>query len=101
MSLEETNFNISVKSIDDLIRCLSLASLLEIAGFPKPGNVHRARNFEKTRFEHFLAGIVAIQPNFRDFCKRIFQKSFKYDDDYKVIELGHFFKKAAEECIFS
>lgn len=99
MSLEETNFNISVKSIDDLIRCLSLASLLEIAGFPKPGNVHRTKNFEKTRFEHFLAGIVAIQPNFRDFCERIFQKSFKYDDDYKAIELGHFFKKAAKEMI--
>ena len=99
MSLEETNFNISVKSLDDLLRCLSLASLLEVAGWPKPGNVHRTQNFKKTRFEHFMAGIVAIQPNFRVFCETNLQKSFENEDDYKNIELGQFFKKAAEEMI--
>ena len=99
MSLEETNFNISVNSIDDLIRCLNLASLLELAGWPKVGNVHRTKDFEKTRFEHFIAGIVAIQPNFKVFCESIFQKSFKDEDDYKAIELGQYFKNAAEQMI--
>ena len=99
MSLEETNFNISVKSLDDLLRCLSLASLLEVVGWPKPGNVHRTQNHDKTRFEHFMAGIVAIQPNFREFCKTIFQKSFMNEEDYKKVELGQFYKKAAEEMI--
>lgn len=97
MSLEETNFNISIKSVDDLIRCISLASLLELAGYPKPGNVHRMKNFEKTRFEHYLVGIIAIQPSFRLFCEEIYQKSFKSNDNYKSIELGLFFKNAAEE----
>ncbi|MFX1327334.1 MAG: triphosphoribosyl-dephospho-CoA synthase [Promethearchaeota archaeon] len=99
MPLEETNFSISIKSVDDLIRCISLASLLELAGYPKPGNVHRMKNFEKTRFEHYLIGIIAIQPNFRFFCEKIYQKSFKINDDYKSIELGLFFKNAAEEMI--
>ncbi|MFX1599424.1 MAG: triphosphoribosyl-dephospho-CoA synthase [Promethearchaeota archaeon] len=99
MSIEETNFNISIKSIDDLVRCLSLASLLELAGWPKVGNVHRTKDFEKTRFEHFIAGIVAIQPNFKGFCEDNYQKSFKNEDDYKTIGLGHFFKEAAEEMI--
>ncbi|MCK4382115.1 MAG: triphosphoribosyl-dephospho-CoA synthase, partial [Candidatus Lokiarchaeota archaeon] len=49
-----------------MIRCVNLSSLLELSGWPKPGNVHRTRNFEDTRFEHFLAGITAIQPNFRE-----------------------------------
>ena len=99
MPLEDTNFNISVKSIDDLVRCLSLASLLELAGWPKPGNIHRVKDFEKTRFEHFLAGIVAIQPNLKAFCEYNYQKSFKDERDYKAIKLGEFFKKAAEEMI--
>jgi len=99
VSLEGTDFNISIKSIDDLIRCLSLASLLEVAGWPKPGNVHRTKDFEKTKFEHFLAGIVAIQPNFREFCEKIFQIPFENEDDYEKIELGHFFKKTAEEMM--
>ena len=80
MSLEETNFKISVKSLDDLLRCLSLASLLELSGWPKPGNVHRTQNYEMTRFEHFMAGIAAIQPVFRNFCKKNFQKSFSIID---------------------
>lgn len=99
MSSEETNLNISIKSLDDLLRCLSLASLLEVVGWPKPGNVHRTQNHVNTRFEHFLAGIVAILPNFRIFCEKIFQKSFKHEDDYKKIKLGYFYKKAAKEMI--
>ncbi|MFX0000236.1 MAG: triphosphoribosyl-dephospho-CoA synthase [Candidatus Hermodarchaeota archaeon] len=93
------NFNISIKNVEDLIRCLSLASLLEVAGWPKPGNVHRTKDFEETKFEHFLAGIVAIQPNLRKFCERIYRIQFKSKSDYKKIELGLFFKKAAQEMI--
>ena len=64
MFLKDQNF--SIKSIDDLLRCINLASLLEIAGWPKPGNVHRTKNFKDTRFEHFLAGSVAFIPSIRE-----------------------------------
>lgn len=99
MPIEGTDYIIKIKSIDDLIRCLSLASLLEVAGWPKPGNVHRTKNFENTRFEHFLAGIIAFLPNFKGFCEQIFQNSFKDENDYTKIELGRFFKDAAKQMI--
>lgn len=34
--------------------------ILEVAGYPKPGNVHRLQDFEDTRFEHFLASAIAM-----------------------------------------
>ncbi|MEM1587122.1 MAG: triphosphoribosyl-dephospho-CoA synthase [Candidatus Bathyarchaeia archaeon] len=37
-----------------------LASVLEVSGWPKPGNVHRTRNYSDARFEHFLAGAMAL-----------------------------------------
>jgi triphosphoribosyl-dephospho-CoA synthase len=47
----------------DLVgRCASLAALLEVSAYPKPGNVHRTRDFPDTRYEHFLAGGVALGP---------------------------------------
>ncbi|MFX1312352.1 MAG: triphosphoribosyl-dephospho-CoA synthase [Promethearchaeota archaeon] len=99
MSLNNTNLNLSIKSIEDLMRCINLASLLELSGWPKPGNVHRTKNYENTKFEHFLAGIAAIQPNFREFCERISQLSFKNNNEFREIKLGLFFKKAAKEMM--
>ena len=43
--------------------CAQLATLLEVSAYPKPGNVHRLRDFQTTRYEHFLAGSVAISPH--------------------------------------
>lgn len=37
-----------------------LAAALEVSGWPKPGNVHRTRNYSTTRYEHFLAGSVSL-----------------------------------------
>jgi len=45
------DLNISIKNINDVLRCLSLASMLEVAGWPKPGNVHRTKNFNKTKLD--------------------------------------------------
>ncbi|WXG43623.1 MAG: triphosphoribosyl-dephospho-CoA synthase [Promethearchaeati archaeon SRVP18_Atabeyarchaeia-1] len=47
---------------DDIGRSASLSILLEVSGFPKPGNVHRTKDFSKTRYEHFLCSGVAITP---------------------------------------
>jgi triphosphoribosyl-dephospho-CoA synthase len=38
------------------------ASLLELAGWPKPGNVHRTADFPGTRFEHFMVGAASLYP---------------------------------------
>lgn len=85
---------IAIKSIDDLIRCLNLSSLLEVAGWPKPGNVHRTKNFKDTYFEHFLAGIAAIVPNFREFCYDVYSKYENNSRKYDFVNLGLFYKEA-------
>ncbi|MHA1661330.1 MAG: triphosphoribosyl-dephospho-CoA synthase [Promethearchaeota archaeon] len=97
MSSEEIVF--SIKSLDDLTRCIILASLLEIAGWPKPGNIHRTKNFENTRFEHFLAGIAAIQPIFRRFCEKIYDHEINSEIDYSFVKLGYFYKKAVKKMM--
>jgi triphosphoribosyl-dephospho-CoA synthase len=40
--------------------CASLAALLEVSAYPKPGNIHRLNDFDDTSYEHFLAGSVAL-----------------------------------------
>ncbi len=37
-----------------------LAAVLEVSGWPKPGNVHRTADHSDTRYEHFLAGSIAL-----------------------------------------
>jgi triphosphoribosyl-dephospho-CoA synthase len=55
---------------DYVSRCASLAALMEVSAYPKPGNVHRTRDLPETRFEHFLAGGVAIGPDMRELALR-------------------------------
>ncbi|MHA1670471.1 MAG: triphosphoribosyl-dephospho-CoA synthase [Promethearchaeota archaeon] len=81
------------------MRCINLASLLELSGWPKPGNVHRLKDFEYTRFEHFLAGISAIQPNFRFFSERVNNELKNNEDNYGFIKLGQFFKSASYQMM--
>ncbi len=50
---------------DEIAAALQLALLLEVSAYPKPGNIHRTRDFERTRFEHFLASASALGPQFR------------------------------------
>jgi triphosphoribosyl-dephospho-CoA synthase len=97
--VREPILSLSIKSIDDVTRCINLASLLELAGWPKPGNVHRTQDFKDTKFEHFLAGIAAIQPSFKRLCEKIYKLSYNKDKDYESIELGLFYKKATKEMI--
>jgi len=50
--------------LKDLIRHVrtsaQLAAILEASGWPKPGNVHRTMNHTDARYEHFLAGSIAL-----------------------------------------
>lgn len=45
-----------------VMAAMQLASILEVSGYPKPGNVHRTADFPDTRYEHFLAGSIALGP---------------------------------------
>jgi len=90
---------ISIESVNDLIRCLNLSSLLEISGWPKPGNVHRTKNFKDTKFEHFLAGTAAILPNFRELCSQVFDNYEMNKENYSYVNLGLFFKYTAKNMM--
>jgi triphosphoribosyl-dephospho-CoA synthase len=51
-------------------KCASLAALLEVSTYPKPGNVHRLRDFPDTKYEHFLAGSVSLGPRMEELAEK-------------------------------
>ncbi|MBS7642119.1 MAG: triphosphoribosyl-dephospho-CoA synthase [Candidatus Bathyarchaeia archaeon] len=62
---------LNVKQLVEYVRrCAELASALEVSGWPKPGNVHRSRSRDGTRFEHFIAGSIALGSAIRDAALR-------------------------------
>jgi triphosphoribosyl-dephospho-CoA synthase len=90
---------IKLQSLNDLYRCIALSSLLEVSGWPKPGNVHRTSNFLNTRYEHFITGIIAIQPDFYEFCRRIYQEFSSEKTRFDFINLGKLFYTASESMM--
>jgi len=54
------------EAVSIISRCAVLAGLIEVSASPKPGNVHRFRDFCNTRFEHFLASNIALEPFYRE-----------------------------------
>lgn len=53
-----------------ITQAAQLASLLEVSGYPKPGNVHRTRDFSDMRYEHFLAGSIAMGKPIQETAKK-------------------------------
>jgi len=51
-------------------KCASLAALLEVSAYPKPGNVHRLRDFPDTKYDHFLAGSVSLGSRMRELAEK-------------------------------
>ena len=60
--MEAKNGNIA----NEIMCSAQLAAALEVSGWPKPGNVHRTADFSDTRFEHFIAGAIALGPTVRE-----------------------------------
>ncbi len=50
------------KTEETIAQCGAIAALLEVSGYPKPGNVHRTSDFQDTRYEHFLISSVVLVP---------------------------------------
>jgi triphosphoribosyl-dephospho-CoA synthase len=85
---------------DHISRCLELAILLEISGYPKPGNVHRTADFPETRYEHFLASAVAIAPSFTKAAEQGIKVSKEKIVPSKV-GIGNIIKDAVDRMIKS
>lgn len=87
------------KSVEDIVSgCAVLAALLEVSAYPKPGNVHRTRDLPDTKFEHFLAGAVAIEPTMR----RLAQKGQKIQTSgvgWSDVRLGRHILEAVTDML--
>ncbi len=79
-----------------MAKIAQIASVLEVSGYPKPGNVHRTQDFEDMVFEDFLISGIVVG----DVMKKAAEKGAKYKDKpdslYKI-GLGELIKEAVEE----
>ncbi len=79
-----------------MAKCAQIASVLEVSGHPKPGNVHRTQNFQDMVFEDFLLSGIAIGETMR----RAADIGFKYreePDNWDKIGIGKFILDAVIE----
>lgn len=90
------NEKIIIKNGEDIARCSQISMLLEASGSPKPGNVHRTRDFPKTRFEHFLIGAVVCGKTMRELVSRS-GKVGSGQLEIEELNLGKFILQAIEE----
>lgn len=77
-------------------KCAQIASVLEVSGHPKPGNVHRTQNFPDMVFEDFLLSGIAIGETMTKAAKR----GLKYrdtPDKWEKIGLGELILEAVTE----
>jgi triphosphoribosyl-dephospho-CoA synthase len=81
---------------DFIAKTAQIASVLEVSGHPKPGNVHRTRDFPDMVFEDFLISGVVIG----DIMKKASRRGLKYGgkkDSLDKIEIGKMIKEAVLE----
>lgn len=81
------------KIFDDVMRAAQLAAALEVSATPKPGNVHRNADYPATRFEHFLAGAVALGPAMREAAVNGV-KAAAGEIEYRDIRVGRCLRRA-------
>ncbi|BDZ71158.1 triphosphoribosyl-dephospho-CoA synthase [Methanobacterium petrolearium] len=77
-------------------KCAQIASVLEVSGHPKPGNVHRTQNFSDMVFEDFLLSGIAIGKTMEQTAKKGYDLR-KTPDKWSSIGLGNLIQEAVTE----
>lgn len=77
----------------EIAKLVQIASVLEVSGYPKPGNVHRTRNFDDMVFEDFLISGVVIGET----IKEATTQAKTIGENYNDAELGRFILEAVQE----
>ena len=72
----------------EIAKIAQIASALEVSGYPKPGNVHRTRDYDDMEFEDFIISGIVIGDTIREACT---------DVDVKNPELGKYILQAVGE----
>ncbi|RJS83977.1 ATP--dephospho-CoA triphosphoribosyl transferase CitG [Candidatus Bathyarchaeota archaeon] len=87
------------KDIVEFVRSSAeLAAVLEVSGWPKPGNVHRTRDHPDARYEHFLAGSIALGPSISIAARRGLMLA-KGKIEASRVGLGRLIKKAVLDIV--
>ena len=69
---------------DLIAKIAQIASVLEVSGHPKPGNVHRTQDFDDMIFEDFLISGIVIG----DMMKNAAQRGIKYNEEHSFHKIG-------------
>ena len=56
---------------EEIAKMAQIASVLEVSGYPKPGNVHRTRDFPDMEFEDFVISGIVIGDTIREACMNV------------------------------
>lgn len=72
----------------EIAKIAQIASALEVSGYPKPGNVHRIRDYDDMVFEDFVISGIVIGDSIREACT---------DVDVENPELGKYILQAVSE----
>lgn len=75
-------------NVNDVVKLTQIASALEVSGYPKPGNVHRTRDYDDMVFEDFVISGIVIGDAVREACT---------DVDVENPRLGKYIKDAVAE----
>ncbi|MCK9150802.1 triphosphoribosyl-dephospho-CoA synthase [Methanobacterium alcaliphilum] len=78
-----------------IAKAAQIASVLEVSGHPKPGNVHRTQDFDDMVFEDFLLSGVVIGDTMRKTAKM--GKKYNLEEDFHKIKIGKLILIAVEE----
>ena len=73
---------------NEIAKIAQIASALEVSGYPKPGNVHRTRDYDDMEFEDFVISGIVIGDTIREACA---------DVDVENPELGKYILQAVAE----
>ncbi len=72
----------------EIAKIAQIASALEVSGYPKPGNVHRTRDYDDMVFEDFIISGIVIGDTIREACT---------DVDVEDPKLGKYILQAVAE----
>ena len=77
---------------NQIAKLAQIASALEVSGYPKPGNVHRTRNYDDMAFEDFIISGVVIGDTIRELATHT-----KSIEDLADANLGKYILDAVSE----
>ena len=72
----------------EIAKIAQIASALEVSGYPKPGNVHRTRDYDDMEFEDFIISGIVIGDTIREACTDVDVDKYLFvNDEYEWREL--------------